>query len=171
MEERLTSFINDNKDIDEYEIVNQMTQDSLPILRFVHHQIIEMARDCLQKSQEKLITTRYFYEMNENLERLLMEVRNNCIIYKKETFHKFIYFTDKRQIVGGRNKINGFNKKTTPDHITAGSLARMPWVRSGRVLPPSRASRGSGQNNDRNWKGHTPVHYKQTVLEPRPHFR
>lgn len=77
MEERLTSFINDNKDIDEYEVVNQMAQDSLPILRFVHHQIIEMARDCLQKSQEKLITTRYFYEMNENLERLLMEVWTN----------------------------------------------------------------------------------------------
>lgn len=75
MEERLTSFINDNKDIDEYGVVSQMAQDSLPILRFVHHQIIEMARDCLQKSQEKLITTRYFYEMNENLERLLMEVR------------------------------------------------------------------------------------------------
>jgi len=75
MEERLTNFINENKEIDEYEVIANMTQDSLPILRFVHHQVIEMARDCLQKSQEKLITTRYFYEMSENLERLLMEVR------------------------------------------------------------------------------------------------
>lgn len=74
MEERLTSFINENNNVDEYEVVNQMAQDSLPILRFVHHQIIEMARDCLQKSQAKLITTRYFYEMSENLEHLLMEV-------------------------------------------------------------------------------------------------
>lgn len=74
MEERLTNFINENKEIDEYEVVANMTQDSLPILRFVHHQVIEMARDCLQKSQEKLITTRYFYEMSENLEHLLMEV-------------------------------------------------------------------------------------------------
>lgn len=74
MEERLTNFINENKEIDEYEIVANMTQDSLPILRFVHHQVIEMARDCLQKAQEKLITTRYFYEMSENLEHLLMEV-------------------------------------------------------------------------------------------------
>lgn len=73
MEERLTNFINENKEIDEYEVAH-MTQDSLPILRFVHHQVIEMARDCLQKSQEKLITTRYFYEMSENLEHLLMEV-------------------------------------------------------------------------------------------------
>lgn len=78
MEERLTNFINENKEIDEYEVVAHMTQDSLPILRFVHHQVIEMARDCLQKSQEKLITTRYFYEMSENLERLLMEV---CVCY------------------------------------------------------------------------------------------
>ena len=74
MEERLTNFINENKEIDEYEVVTHMTPDSLPILRFVHHQVIEMARDCLQKAQEKLITTRYFYEMSENLEHLLMEV-------------------------------------------------------------------------------------------------
>lgn len=89
MEERLTNFINENKEIDEYEVVVNMTQDSLPILRFVHHQVIEMARDCLQKSQEKLITTRYFYEMSENLEHLLMEVciymdcdlLSTCIMY------------------------------------------------------------------------------------------
>ncbi|XP_001607681.2 microtubule-associated serine/threonine-protein kinase 3 isoform X2 [Nasonia vitripennis] len=79
MEERLTNFINENKDIDEYEMVTHMAQDSLPILRFVHHQVIEMARDCLQKSQEKLITTRYFYEMSENLEHLLMETKDKSL--------------------------------------------------------------------------------------------
>ncbi|XP_058796475.1 microtubule-associated serine/threonine-protein kinase 3 isoform X2 [Phymastichus coffea] len=79
MEERLTNFINENKDIDEYEVVNQKAQDSLPILRFVHHQVIQIARDCLQKSQEKLITTRYFYEMNENLEHLLMETKDKSL--------------------------------------------------------------------------------------------
>lgn len=75
MEERLTNFIEENKDIDEFEAVSHMAQDSLPIVRFVHHQVIEVARDCLQKSREKLITTRYFYEMSENLEHLLVEVR------------------------------------------------------------------------------------------------
>ncbi|XP_043674737.1 microtubule-associated serine/threonine-protein kinase 3 isoform X6 [Vespula pensylvanica] len=79
MEERLTNFINENKEIDEYEVVAHMTPDSLPILRFVHHQVIEMARDCLQKSQEKLITTRYFYEMSENLEHLLMETKEKSL--------------------------------------------------------------------------------------------
>jgi len=34
-----------------------------------------MARDCLQKSQEKLITSRYFYKMSENLESLLSETK------------------------------------------------------------------------------------------------
>ena len=34
-----------------------------------------MARDCLQKSEEKLITSRYFYEMSENLEKLLTQVQ------------------------------------------------------------------------------------------------
>ncbi|XP_020292428.1 microtubule-associated serine/threonine-protein kinase 3 isoform X2 [Pseudomyrmex gracilis] len=79
MEERLTNFINENKELDEYEVVANMAQDSLPILRFVHHQVIEMARDCLQKSQEKLITTRYFFEMSENLERLLMETKEKSL--------------------------------------------------------------------------------------------
>ncbi|XP_057319918.1 microtubule-associated serine/threonine-protein kinase 3 isoform X2 [Microplitis mediator] len=79
MEERLTNFINENKEIDEYEIVSHVAQDSLPIIRFVHHQIIEMARDCLQKSQEKLITSRYFYEMTESLEHLLMETKDKSL--------------------------------------------------------------------------------------------
>lgn len=34
-----------------------------------------MARDCLHKSHAKLITSRYFYEMSENLERLLSETK------------------------------------------------------------------------------------------------
>nr|XP_024217169.1 microtubule-associated serine/threonine-protein kinase 2 [Halyomorpha halys] len=67
MEERLKSFILENKHID----CNDL--DALPIIRFVHHQVIEIARDCLNKSEEKLITRRYFYEMSGNLERLLNE--------------------------------------------------------------------------------------------------
>lgn len=50
-------------------------RDSQPIVRFVHHQVLEMARDCLHKSHAKHITSRYFYEMSENLERLLYETR------------------------------------------------------------------------------------------------
>lgn len=70
MEERLTHFINENKRFDVGEDC-----DYLPIVRFVHHQVLEIARDCLHKSQSKLITSRYFYEMSENLERLLMETK------------------------------------------------------------------------------------------------
>lgn len=68
MEERLNHFINENKKFDVGEDC-----DYLPIVRFVHHQVLEIARDCLHKSQSKLITSRYFYEMSENLERLLTE--------------------------------------------------------------------------------------------------
>ncbi|XP_060539424.1 microtubule-associated serine/threonine-protein kinase 1 isoform X1 [Pantherophis guttatus] len=39
-------------------------------LSFIHHQVIELARDCLAKSQEGLITTVYFYELQENMEKL-----------------------------------------------------------------------------------------------------
>ena len=70
MEERLTNFIQNNQTMKAAEAA----ADSIAIVRFGHHQIIEMARDCLQKSQDKLITSRYFYEMSENLEKLLAEV-------------------------------------------------------------------------------------------------
>ncbi|XP_058159632.1 microtubule-associated serine/threonine-protein kinase 2 isoform X3 [Dasypus novemcinctus] len=66
MEERLAEFISSN------------TPDSvLPLadgaLSFIHHQVIEMARDCLDKSQSGLITSHYFYELQENLEKLLQD--------------------------------------------------------------------------------------------------
>lgn len=70
MEERLTHFINENKNA----AVGSF-RDSQPIVRFVHHQVLEMGRDCLHKSHAKLITSRYFYEMSENLERLLFETK------------------------------------------------------------------------------------------------
>ncbi|XP_004740475.2 microtubule-associated serine/threonine-protein kinase 2 isoform X6 [Mustela putorius furo] len=66
MEERLAEFISSN------------TPDSvLPLadgtLSFIHHQVIEMARDCLDKSRNRLITSHYFYELQENLEKLLQD--------------------------------------------------------------------------------------------------
>lgn len=44
------------------------------VLSFIHHQIAELSRDCLTKSREGLITTVYFYELQENLEKLLNDV-------------------------------------------------------------------------------------------------
>lgn len=44
------------------------------VLSFIHHQVIELSRDCLEKSREGLITSRYFYELQENLEKLLQDV-------------------------------------------------------------------------------------------------
>lgn len=76
MEDRLNHFINENKSVEGGG--NEMC-DAQPIVRFVHHQVLEMARDCLYKSQAKLITSRYFYEMSENLERLLAETRDKSI--------------------------------------------------------------------------------------------
>ncbi|XP_055487854.1 microtubule-associated serine/threonine-protein kinase 4-like isoform X3 [Leucoraja erinacea] len=43
------------------------------VLSFAHHQIIELARDCLDKSRLGHITSRYFYELQEKLEKLLQE--------------------------------------------------------------------------------------------------
>ncbi|MED6249207.1 Microtubule-associated serine/threonine-protein kinase 1, partial [Ataeniobius toweri] len=64
MEERLAEFI-----------LNYSPENVLPladgVLSFIHHQVAEMSRDCLTKSHEGLITSVYFRELQENLERLL----------------------------------------------------------------------------------------------------
>ncbi|XP_053549384.1 microtubule-associated serine/threonine-protein kinase 2 isoform X3 [Bombina bombina] len=66
MEERLADFITSNA-----------PENVLPladgVLSFIHHQVIELARDCLGKSRDGLITSRYFYELQENLEKLLQD--------------------------------------------------------------------------------------------------
>ncbi|XP_013917456.1 PREDICTED: microtubule-associated serine/threonine-protein kinase 3-like [Thamnophis sirtalis] len=45
------------------------------LLGFIHHQIIELARDCLNKSQGALITSRYFIELQEKLEKMLRDAQ------------------------------------------------------------------------------------------------
>lgn len=89
MEEKLETFIKDNKC---YEIEEDCSY--LPIVRFVLHQVIEMARDCLHKSQNKMITSQYFYEMSENLEKLLSETRE-----KSEEAANLIYCLIKKVLL------------------------------------------------------------------------
>ncbi|XP_049428543.1 microtubule-associated serine/threonine-protein kinase 1 isoform X1 [Epinephelus fuscoguttatus] len=64
MEERLAEFIH-----------NYSPESVLPladgVLSFIHHQIAELSRDCLTKSREGLITSVYFCELQENLEKLM----------------------------------------------------------------------------------------------------
>ncbi|XP_044530758.1 microtubule-associated serine/threonine-protein kinase 2 [Gracilinanus agilis] len=66
MEERLAECIASNA-----------AENVLPLadgaLSFIHHQVIELARDCLVKSRDGLITSRYFYELQENFEKLLQD--------------------------------------------------------------------------------------------------
>nr|XP_055056949.1 microtubule-associated serine/threonine-protein kinase 4 isoform X4 [Misgurnus anguillicaudatus] len=66
MEERIKEIIESNS-----------PENVLPladgVLSFAHHQIIELARDCLEKSRLGLITSRYFCELTEKLERLFHE--------------------------------------------------------------------------------------------------
>uniref|UniRef100_A0A8C0IU78 non-specific serine/threonine protein kinase n=1 Tax=Chelonoidis abingdonii TaxID=106734 RepID=A0A8C0IU78_CHEAB len=66
MEERLAEFIASNAP----ENVLQLADG---VLSFIYHQVTELSRDCLDKSREGLITSRYFYELQENLEKLLQD--------------------------------------------------------------------------------------------------
>ena len=76
MEEKLNKFIQEHEKLDDLGESISLDHDNIAIIRFVHHQLLEMARDCLTKSQERLITSRYFYEMSENLEKLLLQTRD-----------------------------------------------------------------------------------------------
>ncbi|XP_056426321.1 microtubule-associated serine/threonine-protein kinase 1 isoform X2 [Hyla sarda] len=66
MEDRLRVFIS-----------NFSPENVLPladgVLNFIHHQIVEHARDCLTRSTEGMITSPYFYQLQDNLDKLLQD--------------------------------------------------------------------------------------------------
>ncbi|XP_044132901.1 microtubule-associated serine/threonine-protein kinase 1 [Bufo gargarizans] len=66
MEDRLRVFIS-----------NFSPESVLPladgVLNFIHHQIVELARDCLTRSTEGMITSAYFYQLQDNLDKLLQD--------------------------------------------------------------------------------------------------
>uniref|UniRef100_A0AAX7V1X6 non-specific serine/threonine protein kinase n=1 Tax=Astatotilapia calliptera TaxID=8154 RepID=A0AAX7V1X6_ASTCA len=66
MEERIQEIIRSNSP----ETVLPLADG---VLGFAHHQIIELARDCLEKSRLGLITSSYFCELTDKLERLVQE--------------------------------------------------------------------------------------------------
>ncbi|CAF1136406.1 unnamed protein product [Adineta ricciae] len=72
MEERLQSFIDMHKVIDKFDYCSDGSA------RFIHNQIVELAKDCLNKSTNELITNLYFNEMTDNLERLLLNAQEKC---------------------------------------------------------------------------------------------
>uniref|UniRef100_A0A8C4IMX2 non-specific serine/threonine protein kinase n=1 Tax=Dicentrarchus labrax TaxID=13489 RepID=A0A8C4IMX2_DICLA len=60
------------------EIITHCSPDSsLPLadglLGFIQHQLVELVRDCLDKSQKGLVTSPYFAELQEKLDKLLHE--------------------------------------------------------------------------------------------------
>ncbi|KAM4535288.1 microtubule-associated serine/threonine-protein kinase 1-like isoform 2-T2 [Fundulus diaphanus] len=58
------------------------------VLSFIHHQIAELARDCLDKSREGLITSVYFFELQEKLEKLLHDA------FKRSESSEVAFVTD-----------------------------------------------------------------------------
>ena len=72
MEERLQNFLDTYKSVDKFEYCSDGSA------RFIHNQIIELAKDCLEKSHNDLITSFYFTEMTDNLERLLLNAKEKC---------------------------------------------------------------------------------------------
>ncbi|XP_072272434.1 microtubule-associated serine/threonine-protein kinase 4 isoform X2 [Pyxicephalus adspersus] len=82
-----------------HEIITNYNPDSvLPladgVLSFTHHQIVELARDCLDKSHQGLITSRYFLELQQKLEKLLQEAQERSesgeLAYIKQLAQKIL---------------------------------------------------------------------------------
>ena len=67
------------------EVISHCCTDScLPladgVLGFIQHQLAELGRDCLDKSQKGLVTSRYFAELQEKLEKLMHEVSGRGVL-------------------------------------------------------------------------------------------
>lgn len=77
MEEKLLDFVNEQCKM---EFDFGIASDA--VFRFAHHQVVELAKDCYAKSTEKIITSQYFFELYENLEKLLIEVSFHNLIFK-----------------------------------------------------------------------------------------
>lgn len=80
MEERLSNFIELHK------LESTGNQECDGISRFLHKQVLEMAKNCLVKSEQKQITSSYFYEMSDSLEKLLEDAE-----FKEEQAYNYIY--------------------------------------------------------------------------------
>lgn len=68
MEDRLSQFLECHQQAESFPL------ESDGAVRFVRHQVLELARDCLEKSKAKLISSNYFFELSESLELLLKKV-------------------------------------------------------------------------------------------------
>ncbi len=100
MEERLKAFIEENSVVEVTEagscsaitdgsmspstplassLTASIPADAIAIVRFVQHQVVELGRDCLAKSEQGLVTSRYFYDMSDNVERLLTEAKDKAV--------------------------------------------------------------------------------------------
>uniref|UniRef100_A0A8B9PGA3 non-specific serine/threonine protein kinase n=1 Tax=Apteryx owenii TaxID=8824 RepID=A0A8B9PGA3_APTOW len=72
-----TKDTGDTRGTEELRFVRGCGPGGLPLadgaLSFIQHQLAELARDCLAKARHGLITSGYFYELQENMERLLQD--------------------------------------------------------------------------------------------------
>jgi len=76
MEERLSQFI-------EAGLTPEVEVDAATgALRFAHHQVVKLAGDCLHKSRDQTLSSAYFYELSENLQTLLNDVRCCAFVAK-----------------------------------------------------------------------------------------
>ena len=73
MELDLKKFIDINKDLSK---IDYCQLD--PAARFIHNQIIEVAKLCLEKSIKNELTCTFFDEMTNSLETLLSEAKRKC---------------------------------------------------------------------------------------------
>ncbi|KAJ6223989.1 hypothetical protein RDWZM_002534 [Blomia tropicalis] len=133
MEEKLQDFIDEQLKI---EFDREIASDA--VFRFAHHQVVELAKDCYHKSKDKLITSQYFCEMIENLEKLIAECREKsqaslvhlsilirkvlviisrparlleCLEFDPEEFYRFL------EVAEGEAKISKNIKTSIPQYI------------------------------------------------------
>lgn len=79
-------------------VISDYSPDSAPaladgVLGFIQHQLVELVRDCLEKSRKGLITSGYFVELQEKLDNFLHEVEN------MPHFVMLIFVSEKKKVI------------------------------------------------------------------------
>ncbi|XP_028328235.1 LOW QUALITY PROTEIN: microtubule-associated serine/threonine-protein kinase 3 [Gouania willdenowi] len=159
------------------------------VLGFIQHQLLELARDCLDKSQNGLVTSRYFVELQEKLEKLLHEAYERseseevtiitklvkkiliiisrparlleCLEFDPEEFYQRL------EVAEGQAKVGHGIKTDIPRYIISQlGLTRDPLEEVTNLEQTSPSHRSSSRDSDDTGET-TPVHSRAASTPPR----
>ncbi|XP_061549124.1 microtubule-associated serine/threonine-protein kinase 3 isoform X3 [Phycodurus eques] len=159
------------------------------VLGFIQHQLVELVRDCLDKSQKGLVTSRYFVELQEKLEKLLHEAYERSESEEVMTITKLVKkiliiisrparlleclefdpeeFFQRLETVEGQAKVSQGIKTDIPRYIVSQlGLTRDPLEEMVQLEQTSPSHRSASRESDESGEA-TPTQSRAVCTPPR----